>query len=176
MNLRIAYAAVLALALSLGLSSRAAAQKPDNPTEPSAQQPAAQPDNDRMASPAAQQPSAVPDRDDMSKPPAQDRNDNDMSQSPDRDRNRDNMAAGQRNDHDITKQEVKTFDDFLDSHPKIARDINEDPSRVNDNDWVSNHPELKDFLESHPKIREELRENPQAFVNHGRRYERSEQH
>ena len=172
MNLRIAYAAILALALSLGLSSRAAAQKPDNPTEPSAQQPAAQPDNDRMASPAAQQPSAVPDRDDMSRQ----RNDNDMSQSPDRDRNRDNMAAGQPGDHDITKQEVATFDQFLDSHPKIARDINEDPSRVNDKDWVSNHPELKDFLESHPKIREELRENPQAFVNNGRRYEHSDKH
>ena len=184
MKLRIAYAAILALALSVGLSSHAFAQKPDNKTEPATQQPAAtQPDNDNGAVPAAQQPAVQPDRDDMSKTADRDDmskrdqdRDKDKAAAPaqqDADRDRD-RAAGQRGDHDITKQEVATFDRFLDSHPKIARDLREDPSRANDAGWVSNHPELKEFLENHPKIREELRENPQAFAHAGQRYEKQE--
>jgi hypothetical protein len=176
MNPRIMFAAILAIALSFGLTSRAAAQKPDNRTEPSAQQPAAQPDNDTMASPAAQQPAAQPDQDNMSRPAAQDRDDMSKPQGQDRDKDRDDRAAGQRNDHDLNRQEVATFDSFLDSHPKIARDLRENPSRVNDAKWVSDHPELKDFLESHPKVREELRENPQSFINHERRFENQEKH
>ena len=162
MNSRIVFGAILALALSVGLSSRALAQKPDNKTEPATQQPAAtQPDNDNAAVPAAQQPAARPDRDDMSKPA-------------DQDRDKDNMSKAAPGEHDISKQELATFDNFLDSHPKIARDLREDPARVNDAAWVSSHPELKEFLGSHPRIREEAKEHPRVFMNHEKRFEQRE--
>jgi hypothetical protein len=176
MNSRILFGAILALALSVGLSSRALAQKPDNKTEPATQQPAAtQPDNDNAAVPAAQQPAVQPDRDDMAKPAAQDQDRDKMSKPEGQDADRDRVA-GQRGDNDINRQEVATFDSFLDSHPKIARDVRENPSRVNDAGWVSNHPELKEFLENHPKIREELKENPQAFMHREKRLDNTEKH
>jgi len=74
---------------------------------------------------------------------------------------------------DITRQELLNFDRFLDSHPAIAKELQNNPSLANDSAYVSNHPELKEFLASHPGVREELRENPRRFINRDRGFEKS---
>ena len=140
----------------------------------------------RSASPTAT-PSTMPDQDNSARPMSSDQDnaarpmpdkDNDSARQKDRDRDQDrdrDRAATGMNDRDTDQREIKVFDDFLDSHPRIAKDLEKDPSRVNDPGWVSNHKELQRFLEDHPKVREELKENPSAFMNREKKNEKSEQ-
>jgi phage-related protein len=73
---------------------------------------------------------------------------------------------------DITRQEVVSFDNFLDSHPEIAEQLRRNPSLVDDREYVNNHPELQAYLQEHPRVREELTENPRAFMRDEDRFDR----
>ncbi len=69
-----------------------------------------------------------------------------------------------RGDNDI-RGKLARFDGFLDSHPAIAQELASNPSLVNNEEYVENHPELQQFLKAHTEIQEELKENPRAFMN-----------
>jgi len=75
-------------------------------------------------------------------------------------------------DNDITSQELARFDQFLDSHREIAEQVRQNPSLVNNDQFVKNHPPLQNFLQEHPGVREELKENPNAFMQQEARYDR----
>jgi len=77
-------------------------------------------------------------------------------------------------DSDITRQELALFDQFLDSHREIAEQIRQNPSLVNNDQFVKNHPALQTFMQQHPSVREELKENPKAFMHEEARYDRRE--
>jgi hypothetical protein len=64
----------------------------------------------------------------------------------------------------INRPELMRFNQFLDSHPEVADPIRRDPSRVDDPNFVMNHPALQAYLQDHPEARNELRENPNAFM------------
>jgi len=74
----------------------------------------------------------------------------------------------------ITNQELKNFDKFLDSHPEIAEDLAKNPSLVDDQDYVSKHPDLKAFLQSHSGVREQVKQNPGFFMQRERKFEKKE--
>src|SRR5438876_11855689 len=78
--------------------------------------------------------------------------------------------AAQQNP-DITRQELKNFDRFLDAHPAIDKELQKNPVLVKDPAYLAAHPQLKEFLENHPGVREEIRENPRVFMNRERRFE-----
>ncbi len=78
------------------------------------------------------------------------------------------------NDHDTTVREVASFDQFLDYHPRLARDLYRNPGLVNDPAYVRSHPRLAGYLSQHPGVRHEIRENPRAFMRNERRWERAE--
>jgi hypothetical protein len=80
----------------------------------------------------------------------------------------------QDRDSDINRQELARFDQFMDSHPEIAEQLRKDPSLVNNEEFVKNHPALQTYLQQHPAIREEVRENPNAFMQQEARYDRRE--
>jgi|GraSoiStandDraft_26_1057304.scaffolds.fasta_scaffold297647_1 hypothetical protein len=130
----------------------------------------------QQSSPAATMPDKdngmrqAPDKDDR----AMQQSDRDRdAKAQDHDRDRDAMGSSKEG-NDLTKQEVKTWDSFLDSHPKIAEDLQKDPQRVNDPGFVSSHPELQSFLSDHPGVREELKENPSKVMNREKKYEKTE--
>jgi phage-related protein len=75
-------------------------------------------------------------------------------------------------DNDITRQELASFDSFLDSHPEIAEQLRRNPSLVDDREYGDNHPELQAYLQEHPRVREELTENPRAFMRDEDRFDR----
>src|SRR6266853_43137 len=75
---------------------------------------------------------------------------------------------------DITRQELAHFDQFLDGHQEIAQQLRQDPSLVNDQNYVQGHPELQTFLQDHPGVREEIKENPNYFMRQENRYDRRE--
>jgi hypothetical protein len=175
----------LSMALFVGGAAIGAAAQAASHEHPSATQssPAAVPENPNspsatpQSSPAATMPDqdngirTVPNKDDRAMP--QGDRDRD-AKAQDRDRDRDAMSASGKDHNDLTKQEIKTWDSFLDSHPGIAQDLQKDPQKVNDPGWISRHPELESFLADHPKVREELKENPSKVMNREKGFERSE--
>ena len=80
----------------------------------------------------------------------------------------------QNRSSDVTRTEIENFDVFLDGHAAIARQLRSNPSLVNNEEYVENHPALQKYLENHPNLREELQENPGAFVRQSERFEGSE--
>src|ERR1700723_1449525 len=77
-------------------------------------------------------------------------------------------------DNDITRRELARFDQFLDGHPEVARELRRDPSLVDNQEYEKNHPELQAYLADHPQIREAIKENPNAFMREEDRYDRHE--
>src|SRR5437660_4530220 len=75
---------------------------------------------------------------------------------------------------DITRQELANFDRFLDTHPEIAKQLQANPSLINNPEWEENHPELRAFLASVPGVREAIQETPRFFMERERRFENSE--
>src|SRR5947209_1237389 len=75
---------------------------------------------------------------------------------------------------DITRQELANFDRFLDTHPEIAKQLQANPSLINNPEWVENHPDLRAFLASHPGVREEIQETPRFFMQREQRFENNE--
>ena len=76
-------------------------------------------------------------------------------------------------DNDTTRGELRNFDQFLDNHPEIGKELRNNPSLINDKNYLSAHPELREYLSNHPGVREEIKENPKGFLNREARYERS---
>jgi hypothetical protein len=77
-------------------------------------------------------------------------------------------------DRDIHRQELARFDQFLDNHREVAERLRKDPSLVDDQEYVRNHPELQAYLQDHPGIRDQIRQDPNAFVHQEARYDRRE--
>jgi phage-related protein len=85
-----------------------------------------------------------------------------------------NQNTQPAHDSDITRQELAQFDQFLDSHREIAEQVRQNPSLVNNDEFVKGHPALQTFMQQHPAVREELKENPNAFMRQEARYDRHE--
>ncbi len=77
-------------------------------------------------------------------------------------------------DNDINRTELRNYDQFMDQHPEMAREVNRNPRLLDNPNYVRNHPELKQFLQTHPGVRQEVRENPRQFAQQERRYNRIE--
>jgi hypothetical protein len=75
---------------------------------------------------------------------------------------------------DITKEELASFDGFLDRHPNIEKQVDKDPSLLTNADYLAKHPELKTYLGNHPRIRREIAEHPRTFVKAERKFDRRE--
>ena len=66
---------------------------------------------------------------------------------------------------DMRRGELASFGQFLGSHSVIAQQLSQNPSLVNNKEWLTNHPEVRDYLQSHPGAKQEFMQNPQAAMN-----------
>src|SRR5260370_6697029 len=62
----------------------------------------------------------------------------------------------------------------MDSHTEIAEQLHKNPSLVNNEEFVENHPALQQFLATHPGVREEFKENPKGFMSRTQNFDRRE--
>lgn len=69
------------------------------------------------------------------------------------------------------QQELENFDNFLDSHPQIAKDLSKNPALANDEKYLQSHPQLTQFLQAHGGVRRELSEHPGRFIEREERWE-----
>ena len=79
-----------------------------------------------------------------------------------------------RGDNDMTQRELASMDHFMDGHPEIAEQLRKDPSLIDNQQFIANHPALQEYLQSHPGVRAEFRENPNASMHAEERYDRRE--
>jgi hypothetical protein len=77
-------------------------------------------------------------------------------------------------DNDINRQELANFDRFLDSHRETAEQLRKDPSLINNQEFVKNHPALQTYLQEHPAVRGAIKDNPNPFMRQEERYGRRE--
>jgi len=97
---------------------------------------------------------------------------------PDRDRSRgvdvDSGRISDRDDRadaDLDKKELQDMDRFLDKHKRIEKDLQKNPSLVNDDKYLKHHKSLESFLSKNPQVGEELKANPSAFMQRQERFE-----
>jgi phage-related protein len=74
----------------------------------------------------------------------------------------------------LNQWQLSSFDNFLDSHPEVAEQIRQNPSLVNNEDFVEAHPALQQYLQQHPEIREQITQNPNAVMRQEKRFDRNE--
>ncbi len=80
----------------------------------------------------------------------------------------------QDRDADLTRQQLSAFDSFLDGHPEVAEELHKNPSLVNNEEFVENHPDLQRYLQDHPEVKQDLTQNPNAVMHQEQRYDRRE--
>jgi len=73
---------------------------------------------------------------------------------------------------DATRQELANFNQFLDSHPELSDQLRKDPSLVNNDDYVKQHPALQTYLQDHPAVRQQIKNDPNAFMREDSRFDR----
>jgi hypothetical protein len=69
---------------------------------------------------------------------------------------------------------ARQLDRFLDDHPWVARDLQRDPTLVNDRRYLEDHRSLSEFLGGHPEVRRELERDPHAVLRREHRVAREE--
>jgi hypothetical protein len=74
-------------------------------------------------------------------------------------------------DRDASREELVSFDRFLDSHREISEQLRKDPSLVDNREFVKNHPALQTYLQDHPEVREAIKQDPNRFMQEEARYD-----
>jgi hypothetical protein len=74
----------------------------------------------------------------------------------------------------VHREQLAHFDQFLDSHRETAEQLRKDPSLVDNEEFLRNHPALQTYLRDHPELREQIKSNPNAFMQQEARYDRRE--
>src|SRR5258708_27783379 len=77
-------------------------------------------------------------------------------------------------DDNLSRWQLASFDSFLDSHPEVAEQVRQNPSLVNNEDFVEAHPALQQYLQQHPEIREQISQNPNGVMRQEQRFDRRE--
>jgi len=79
-----------------------------------------------------------------------------------------------QNSDDLVRWQLANFNQFLDSHPEVSNDLRKNPSLVDDQQFVENHPALQQYLHDHPEIRADIQQNPRPVMHQEEQYQRAE--
>jgi hypothetical protein len=73
--------------------------------------------------------------------------------------------------HTMRDPDLDALDAFLDSTPEVSKDVHQNPSLLNDQNYLSSHPGLAKFMSEHPRVREQARQNPGAVLRQEQRWD-----
>src|SRR5215471_12801127 len=74
-------------------------------------------------------------------------------------------------ENENAREEFRSFEQFLSSHPWIAEKLRKDPTLANNSDFLNDNKELRNFLNAHPFVQADLREDPVGFMQRVRDFE-----
>ena len=75
---------------------------------------------------------------------------------------------------DLTRQEVASLDQFLDSHPDVDKTLRANPWLIRIAEYLREHPELQTFLDQHPELKEESAETPKYLMQREQQFDARE--
>jgi len=64
---------------------------------------------------------------------------------------------------------------FFASHPNVMRALEKDPTLIDNQQWVAQHPALHEYLKTHPYIRHEFKSHPYDFMHEAERVQKHPQ-
>lgn len=70
-------------------------------------------------------------------------------------------------EHSAEKQlnrETGRTDEFLQSHPKVAQELANNPKLIDNKEYLAQHPQLNGYLNSHPEVRSDWQAHPVSFT------------
>jgi hypothetical protein len=65
-----------------------------------------------------------------------------------------------------TTGETDTMEHYLTNHPKVADELHNDPSLINNPQWLAKHPVVQNWMNNHQNVKADAASNPKNFVNH----------
>ena len=77
-------------------------------------------------------------------------------------------------ENESTREEFRSFEQFLSSRPWIAEKLRKDPTLANNSDFLNDNKELRNFLNAHPFVQADLKQDPRAFMQGEQEFERWE--
>ncbi len=63
-------------------------------------------------------------------------------------------------DRQQLRNEIDQFQDYLQNHPRVSAEIQNNPQLVYNKKYLANHDDLERFLRRHPLVRQEISQNP----------------
>jgi hypothetical protein len=80
----------------------------------------------------------------------------------------------ERSGRDISKADLSAFDEFMDKHSDLEKQVHKNPALLTNADFLAKNPDLKTFLAAHPSIQHEITENPRVFMKAENHFEHRE--
>lgn len=71
-------------------------------------------------------------------------------------------SAGKAN---LNIPQLKDFDDFAASHADVVSRLAHQPRLLDNQQFMSGHPELAQFVDSHPNFKDEFEANPGNYIH-----------
>ena len=63
-------------------------------------------------------------------------------------------------DRQQLRNEIEQFHDYLQNHPRVSTELQNNPQLVYNKKYLANHDDLERFLRRHPLVRQEVSQNP----------------
>ena len=64
----------------------------------------------------------------------------------------------------MSERDLRSFEQYLDTHDETARTLYQNPDLVNDRQFVREHDALQDWMENHPDAARALRADPDQYL------------
>lgn len=68
-----------------------------------------------------------------------------------------------------TTGQTDTMEHYLTNHPKVADELHNDPSLINNPQWLAQHPTVQNWMSRHPDVKQDALRDPNQFVHHTER-------
>jgi hypothetical protein len=71
-----------------------------------------------------------------------------------------------QNDAGAAQRDAASFNEFLNQHPDVEKQLHANPYLINDPNFLSTQPALRAFLAEHPHVKGQLQQSPVDFIRH----------
>src|SRR3954453_9968468 len=69
-----------------------------------------------------------------------------------------------QSESDMSQRDLRSFQNYLDSHDETAQQLYRNPELLNDRGYLRKHDALNDWLESHPDAAQTLQADPDRYL------------
>jgi len=69
-------------------------------------------------------------------------------------------TAPQGTDQDLGPNDRREIDNFMVNRPDVAKELQQNPSLINNPQWLAQHPEVQHFMSTHPNVQKMAAEHP----------------